>query len=313
VTQYPTRSKEVADPVLIVGSMAFDDLELPSVNAKDVVGGAATYAAYAASLFSPVRVVAVVGEDFPNSVLEDLTARDVDVAGVERAKGKTFRWAGRYSANLSSRETLDTQLNVFADFRPKLPASFTDSPFVLLGNIQPQLQLDVLSQIKAPRFVAADTMNFWISGERKKLGEVLSKIDTLMINDEELRELAEIHNIRRAAAAVLKLGPKRLIVKRGEYGAMLFDNEGVFFTPAYPLEDEVDPTGAGDSFAGALLGYLAASGTLDGPCLRRGLRLASSVASFCVEGVGTAKLKAIQRADVMMRLEALRSITKTGG
>lgn len=313
MTTYPTRSKETADPVLIVGSMAFDDLELPSVNAKDVVGGAATYAGYAASLFSPVRIVAVVGEDFPSAVLEELTARDVDVAGVERAKGKTFRWAGRYAANLASRETLDTQLNVFADFRPKLPQSFVDSPFVLLGNIQPQLQLDVLSQIKAPRFVAADTMNFWISGERKKLGEVLAKIDTLMINDEELRQLADIHNIRRAAAEVLKLGPKRLIVKRGEYGAMLFDKDGVFFTPAYPLEDEVDPTGAGDSFAGALLGYLAASGTIDGPCLRRGLRLASAVASFCVEGVGTAKLKNLQRADVMMRLEALRSITKTGG
>jgi sugar/nucleoside kinase (ribokinase family) len=245
MTMSPTRSKETADHVLIVGSMAFDDLELPSVNAKDVVGGAATYAAYAASLFSPVRIVAVVGEDFPGAVLEELTGRDVDVSGVERAKGKTFRWAGRYASNLASRETLDTQLNVFADFRPKLPASFVDSPFVLLGNIQPQLQLDVLAQVKAPRFVAADTMNFWISGERKKLGEVLSKIDTLMINDEELRELAEIHNIRRAAAAVLKLGPKRLIVKRGEYGAMLFDNEGVFFTPAYPLEDELDPTGAG--------------------------------------------------------------------
>ena len=313
MTTYPTRSKETAEHVLIVGSMAFDDLELPSVNAKDVVGGAATYAAYAASLFSPVRIVAVVGEDFPTAVLEELTARDVDVAGVERAKGKTFRWAGRYAANLASRETLDTQLNVFADFRPKLPQSFVDSPFVLLGNIQPQLQLDVLTQIKAPRFVAADTMNFWISGERKKLGEVLAKIDTLMINDEELRQLADIHNIRRAAAAVLKLGPKRLIVKRGEYGAMLFDKDGVFFTPAYPLEEEIDPTGAGDSFAGALLGYLAAAGTIDGPTLRRGLRLASAVASFCVEGVGAAKLKNVQRADVMMRLEALRSITKTGG
>ena len=313
MTTYPTRSKETAEHVLIVGSMAFDDLELPSVNAKDVVGGAATYAAYAASLFSPVRIVAVVGEDFPTAVLEELTARDVDVAGVERAKGKTFRWAGRYAANLASRETLDTQLNVFADFRPKLPQSFVDSPFVLLGNIQPQLQLDVLSQIKAPRFVAADTMNFWISGERKKLGEVLAKIDTLMINDEELRQLADIHNIRRAAAEVLKLGPKRLIVKRGEYGAMLFDKDGVFFTPAYPLEEEIDPTGAGDSFAGALLGYLAAAGTIDGPTLRRGLRLASAVASFCVEGVGAAKLKNVQRADVMMRLEALRSITKTGG
>jgi sugar/nucleoside kinase (ribokinase family) len=214
---------------------------------------------------------------------------------------------------LASRETLDTQLNVFADFRPKLPAGYADSPYVLLGNIQPQLQLDVLAQIKAPKFVAADTMNFWISGERKKLGEVLSKIDTLMINDEELRQLAEIHNIRRAAAAVRKLGPKRLIVKRGEYGAMLFDDDGVFFTPAYPLEEEIDPTGAGDSFAGALLGYLAAAGTLDCASLRRGLSLASAVASFCVEGVGPAKLKAVQRADVMMRLEALRTLTHAGG
>jgi sugar/nucleoside kinase (ribokinase family) len=313
MSSYATRSKETADHVLIVGSMAFDDLELPSVNAKDVVGGAATYAAYAASLFAPVRIVAVVGEDFPRSVLEELSSRDVDVDGVELAKGKTFRWVGRYAANLASRETLDTQLNVFADFRPKLPASFADSPYVLLGNIQPQLQLDVLGQVKSPRFVAADTMNFWISGERKKLGEVLSKIDTLMINDEELRQLAEIHNIRRAAAAVRKLGPKRLVVKRGEYGAMLFDDDGVFFTPAYPLEEEIDPTGAGDSFAGALLGYLAAVGTLDGASLRRGLTLASAVASFCVEGVGPAKLKAVQRADVMMRVEALRTLTHAGG
>lgn len=313
MTTYPTRSKETADPVLIVGSMAFDDLELPSVTAKDVVGGAATYAAYAATLFAPARIVAVVGEDFPGGVLEELGERDVDCAGIERAQGKTFRWAGRYAHNLASRETLDTQLNVFADFRPKLPAHFTDSPYVLLGNIQPQLQLDVLSQMRAPRFVAADTMNFWISGERKKLGEVLSKIDTLMINDEELRQLAEIHNIRRAAAAVLKLGPKRLVVKRGEYGAMLFDNDGVFFTPAYPLEDEIDPTGAGDSFAGAFLGYLAAAGSLDGTTLRRGLTLASAVASFCVEGVGPSRLKAVQRADVVIRLEALRTLTHAGG
>jgi sugar/nucleoside kinase (ribokinase family) len=308
MTSYPTKSKEAADHVLIIGSMAFDDLELPSVNAKDVVGGAATYAAYAASLFAPVRIVAVVGDDFPRSVLEDLADRDVDVSGVEHAKGKTFRWVGRYAANLASRETIDTQLNVFADFKPKLPQSYVDTPYVLLGNIQPQLQLDVLAQMKAPRFVAADTMNFWISGERQKLGEVLSKIDTLVVNDEELRQLSEIHNIRRAAAAVRKLGPKRLIVKRGEYGAMLFDDEGVFFTPAYPLEEEIDPTGAGDSFAGALLGYLAAVGTLDGATLRRGLTFATTVASFCVEGVGPAKLKAVQRADVMMRLESLRTL-----
>src|SRR5882757_7042459 len=181
---YATRSKETADPILIVGSMAFDDLELPSVNAKDVVGGAATYAAYAASLFAPVRIVAVVGEDFPRSVLEELGERDVDCAGVEHAKGKTFRWAGRYAANLASRETLDTQLNVFADFRPKLPEAFRDSKFVLLGNIHPALQLEVLAQTRAPKLVVADTMNFWISGERKALLDVLAKVDALVINYE---------------------------------------------------------------------------------------------------------------------------------
>ncbi|HEY6557115.1 MAG TPA: PfkB family carbohydrate kinase [Polyangiaceae bacterium] len=299
---------ENSSPVLIVGSMAFDDLELPSGNAKDVVGGSATYAAIAASLFAPVRAVAVVGDDFPDAVLKDLSGRGVDVSGVERAAGKTFRWAGRYSENLASRVTLDTQLNVFADFSPKLPARFKDSPFVLLGNIHPALQLDVLSQIQNPRFVAADTMNFWISGERKALGDVLKRIDTLVINDEELRELAEIHNIKRAAAAVRALGPKRLVVKRGEYGSMLFDEHGVFFVPAFPLEDEVDPTGAGDSFAGGLLGCLASSASLDGQALRRALMMASAVASFCVEGVGTKQLTSISRELVLSRLESLRSL-----
>ena len=305
------KPREQAAPVLIVGSMAFDDLELPSGNEKDVVGGSATYAAYSAALFAPVQIVAVVGSDFPQATLNDLARAGVDCAGVEQANGKTFRWAGRYAANLASRTTLDTQLNVFADFQPKLPTSYTTTPYVLLGNIHPALQLDVLAQAQRPRLVAADTMNFWISGDRKKLLEVLAKIDTLIINDEELRELAEVHNIKRAAAVVRKLGPKRLIVKRGEYGAMLFDDAGIFFTPAYPLEEEVDPTGAGDSFAGALLGYLAAVGPLDGTCLRKGLRLASAVASFCVEGVGAAKLKAVQRADVMMRVEALRTLTSS--
>jgi sugar/nucleoside kinase (ribokinase family) len=313
MTHRPTRSKETADAVLIVGSMAFDDLELPSGRATDVVGGAATYAGYAASLFAPVRIVAVVGDDFPSSVLEELGERDVDVSGVERARGSTFRWAGRYAPNLASRETLKTELNVFADFKPRLPSAFVDTPLVLLGNIQPQLQLDVLAQMRAPRFVAADTMNFWISSSRPELEQVLAKVDALIINDEELRELAEIHNIRRAAAAVRRLGPKTLIVKRGEYGCMLFDDEGVFFTPAYPLEEEIDPTGAGDSFAGALLGYLGAVGHLDGGALRRGLTLAASVASFCVEGVGASKLKAVQRSDVLMRIEALRTLVSTGG
>lgn len=306
------RPKDLASPVLIVGSMAFDDLDLPSQKARDVIGGAATYASIAASLFAPVRIVAVVGSDFPEATLEDLRSRGIDTSGVERAEGKTFRWAGRYADNLASRTTLDTQLNVFADFRPELPESFKDSAFVFLGNIQPALQLDVLAAVRAPKFVAADTMNFWIQGERKKLGEVLAKIDTLVINDEELRELAETHNVKRAAAKVRQMGPKRLIVKRGEYGAMLFDDDGVFFTPAYPLEDEIDPTGAGDSFAGALIGYIASVQSIDSGSLRRALMMATTVASFCVEGVGTTRIAALTRNAVAERLDALRGLVHFG-
>src|SRR5690349_19702472 len=214
------------EPLLIVGSMAFDDLDLPSGAAKDVVGGSATYAALAASLYAPARVVAVVRDDFPATRVSLLEGRGVDTAGIERASGKTFRWAGRYAPNLASRETLDTQLNVFADFRPKLPARYTDSKIVLLGNIHPALQLDVLRQAQSPKLVVADTMNFWISGERKTLLEVLAKVDALVVNDEEIRQLAGDHNLKRSARAVLGMGPKRLVVKRGDAGAMLFDESG---------------------------------------------------------------------------------------
>jgi sugar/nucleoside kinase (ribokinase family) len=306
------KPREQASPVLIVGSMAFDDLDLPSGNEKDVVGGSATYAAYSAALFAPVQIVAVVGSDFPAATLADLARAGVDCAGVEKADGKTFRWAGRYAANLASRTTLDTQLNVFADFQPKLPASFTTTPFVLLGNIHPALQLDVLTQVQRPRLVAADTMNFWIEGERKALGDVLSKIDLLIINDEELRELAEDHNVKRAARAVLAMGPKRLVVKRGECGAMLFDDHGCFFAPAYPLENEVDPTGAGDTFAGALMGYLANVGELDAGAFRRALMMAGCVASFCVEDVGTRRTSKLTSQAVTLRLEELRSLVQFG-
>ena len=305
-------SQKAPEPVLVVGSMAFDDLELPSVNAKNVVGGAATYASMAISLFAPARAVAVVGDDFPQQTLDALGARGVDVSGVERAAGKTFRWAGRYAENLASRTTLDTQLNVFASFKPKLPQSFRDSRFVLLGNIQPDLQLEVLDQVDDPSFVAADTMNFWISSERAALGRVLSRIDTLVINDEELRQLAEDHNVRRAAARVLAMGPKRLICKRGEYGALLFDEHGIFFAPAYPLEAEVDPTGAGDSFAGALMGYLAREGSIGPSSLRRALMMATAVASFCVDGVGTTRLVELSRDHAAERLEALRTLVHFG-
>jgi len=223
-------------PVLIVGSMAFDDLELPSGSEKNVVGGSATYASMAATLYTAARVVAVVGDDFPADAVAALESRGVDASGIERAHGKTFRCVGRYSQNLTSRETLDTQLNVFADFRPKLPPSFRQSRYVLLGNIHPALQLEVLGQIEAPELVVADTMNFWISGERKLLLDVLSKVDALVINDEELRQLSGDHNLKRGALAVLAMGPKRLVVKRGDAGAMLFDDESIFFAPAYPLE-----------------------------------------------------------------------------
>lgn len=301
-------SAESDNHVLIVGSMAFDDLTLPSGEFRDVVGGAATYSAIAAGLFAKPRIVAVVGEDFPDSVLSDLQARNVDTTGIERAPGKTFRWAGRYADNLASRETLKTELNVFADFRPKLPASYRDSSMVLLANIQPGLQLEVLEQVRAPKFVAADTMNLWIDIERPTLERVIKRVQAMVINDEELRQFAGEHNIKRAAQAILSLGPKRLIVKRGEYGAMLFDDDGIFFVPAFPLEDEVDPTGAGDTFAGALLGQLAQIGTVDGSTTRRALLTAATVASYCVEGVGTTRVKNLTTKQVDQRLSELRSL-----
>lgn len=301
-------TQRAKNPVLIVGSMAFDDLTLPSGVFPNVVGGAATYAAMAASLFAEPRVVAIIGTDFPDDVLRDLNARGIDTSGIERADGKTFRWAGRYSDNLASRETLSTELNVFADFRPQLPDSYVDSGCVLLGNIQPELQLEVLDQVANPRIVAADTMNFWIAGERPALTRVIKRVEALVINDEELRQLAEEHNIKRAAQAVLAMGPQHLVVKRGEYGAMLFDSEGIFFVPAFPLEDERDPTGAGDTFAGALMGVLAQAPRIDGAHLRRALMTAATVASFCVEGVGTARLAELSPSDVQQRLDELRNL-----
>ncbi|MCL2778567.1 MAG: PfkB family carbohydrate kinase [Polyangiaceae bacterium] len=301
------------NPVLIVGSLAYDDLEMPSGIFNNVVGGAATYSSISASLFCPVRLVGVVGNDFPEAVLSDLRRRGVDTAGVEHAEGKTFRWHGRYSADLSSRTTLDTQLNVFADFRPKIPDTFQNSPFVLLGNIHPALQLEVLAQIEKPKLVVADTMNFWIAGEPKLLGEVLNKIDLLVINDEEARELSGIHNLVKAAADIRKRGPKHLIIKRGEYGALFFDAAGVFFAPGYPLEDVMDPTGAGDSFAGGLVGYIACAQNLAHPTMRRAIYFGSALGSFCVEGIGPRRLLDITRAEVQKRMTAFMELVETGG
>ncbi len=299
-------------PILVVGSMAFDDLGLPTGQFDDTVGGSATYGAYAATTFAPVRLVAVVGKDFPGAELHALAARGADTSGVEIADGRTFRWAGRYSDNLSSRETLDTQLNVFAEFQPKIPASFADSPLVLLGNIHPALQLSVLAQVRAPRLVVADTMNFWIDGEPKLLREMLGAVDLLVINEEEVRQLADEHNVAKAAKRVCAMGPRHLIVKRGEYGALFFDASGAFFAPAYPLEDVVDPTGAGDSFAGGLLGYLAKTGDLSSEGLRRAVMVASATASFCVESVGPDRLKSLGERDVQERIHAFEKLLSFG-
>jgi sugar/nucleoside kinase (ribokinase family) len=288
---------------------------MPTGEYRDVLGGAATYASLAASLVArgSTRVVGVVGADFPEAHLGELRARGVDTTGVERAAGRTFRWHGRYSADLASRTTLDTQLNVFADFSPKIPAAHRASPFVLLGNIHPKLQVAVVEQVQRPTLVAADTMNFWISGEPAALAEVLKRIDLLVINDEEARELSGIHNLVRAAADIRKRGPKLLVIKRGEFGALLFDDAGAFFVPAYPLEDVLDPTGAGDSFAGGLMGYLASRGEVSPLVIRKAMFFAAALGSFCVEGIGPSRLLAVTRPDLAARMASFASLVEHGG
>jgi sugar/nucleoside kinase (ribokinase family) len=305
-----------ADPLLIVGSIAFDDLDMPSGEYRSVLGGSATYSSLAASLVATggLRVVGIVGDDFPDAHLAELRARGIDTAGVERAAGRTFRWHGRYSSDLASRTTLDTQLNVFADFSPKIPDAYRASPFVLLGNIHPKLQVGVLDQVQRPELVAADTMNFWIEREQASLAELLRRVDLLIINDEEARQLSGIHNLVKAAADIRKRGPKTLVIKRGEFGALLFDAAGAFFVPAYPLEEVLDPTGAGDSFSGGLLGYLASSRREVSPrALRQAMIFASALGSFCVEGVGPARLLAIGRPEIAARIASFVRLIDCGG
>ena len=300
---------------LVVGSLAFDDLDMPTGNYRDVLGGAATYSSVAASMLGPVRLVGVVGQDFAEAHLDMLRARGVDTRGVERQAGKTFRWHGRYSADLASRESIDTQLNVFADFRPKIPESYKSSEVALLGNIHPKLQLEVLAQVeRGPHtMVIADTMNFWISGEPKALAEMLPKVDLLVINDEEARQLAKQTNIALAAREIRKMGPKRLIIKRGEHGAALFDDHGIFYVPGYPLEEVLDPTGAGDTFAGGLAGYIASQKETGVHTVRRGMFYASALASFCVEGIGPKRLLEVDKSQLHERIDAFARMVDYGG
>jgi sugar/nucleoside kinase (ribokinase family) len=303
-----------ASSLLIVGSIAYDDLEMPSGSFPSVVGGAATYSSITASLFGGVQLVGIVGEDFDAKMLETMKARGIDISGVEHIKGgKTFRWKGRYASDLMSRETLDTQLNVFADFKPKLPPAFTKTPYVLLGNIHPALQVDVLTQMDKPKFVAADTMNFWISGEPKLLNDVLAKIDLLVINDEEARQLSGLHNLQDAAKEIRSRGPRRLIIKRAEYGSLLFDEAGIFNAPTAIVSSFLDPTGAGDSFAGGLMGYLAANDDGTPHALRRAMLYASAMGSFCVEKIGTNRILEVTKSEAEARAKTLAKTLDFGG
>lgn len=295
----------MVDPILVVGSVAFDDLETPHGVREGALGGSANYFSASASLFAPVRLVAVVGDDFPGSHLEVLAGRGVDLAGLERVAGPTFRWKGRYAAEDADAETLDTQLNVFEHFQPKIPAGWQTSPVVFLGNIHPRLQLDVLDQIERPKLVAADTMNFWITGQRPTLLEVLRRIDLLVINETEARQLADEDNIFKAADAVRAMGPRMLVIKRGAYGALLFHPDGTFFVPAVPLREVVDPTGAGDTFAAGVVGSLTADGSADFPALRRAVLTGTVMASFACQGFSLDKVLTVDRRQVDARLEEL--------
>lgn len=296
--------------LLVVGSVALDDIEGPAGSAKNVLGGAASYFGVAASFFTPVRVVAVVGDDFPEEHLRFLASKGLDLAGLRRVTGRTFRWGARYRESLNERDTLFTELGVFEHFDPVIPPAYRDSEWVFLANIQPTLQRRVLEQTRAPRFSAMDTMNFWITGARAELEKTLAVVKGLVINDEEARQLTGEANLVRAADAIRALGPRVVIVKRGEHGALLFDEDGIFAAPAFPLREVRDPTGAGDAFAGGLMGALASDGSVDTDALRRAMIYGSVLASFCVERFSLDRLRALSRAEVDARFEDFRRLTR---
>ena len=294
--------------LLVVGSIALDSVATPFGQTADAPGGSAVFFAAAACLLHPVQVVGVIGSDYPLGVLKKLEARGVDLAGVEQVPGESFRWKAKYSYDLASRETLDTRLGVFADFRPKIPAAFRQARFVFLGNIDPGLQLGVLDQVTEPALVACDTMNYWISSKRELVLELLRHIDILMVNDTEARELSSDWNIYRAAHWILQRGPKRVVIKQGEHGALLVDPDATFKVPAYPLQEVFDPTGAGDAFAGGFMGYLARSGDRSTAALRRAMVYGAAMGSFAVEAFGIQGFENVTPADVRARVRAFKDL-----
>lgn len=300
---------ETPAPVLIVGSMALDSVRTPMGEVKDALGGAADYSSVAAAFFAPVQLVGVVGDDFPREHLDFLATRNIDLHGVQIVPGgKTFRWAGYYDFDLNIAHTLDTQLNVFADFQPSLPENYRQADYVFLANIDPELQLQVLSQVTQPKLTVCDTMNFWIEGKPDALREVLKRVDIAFMNDAEARQLTGKLSVVKAAKALQELGPKTVIIKKGEHGALLFHGDDHFAAPSYPLEDITDPTGAGDSFAGGFIGYVASQGNTSSHTLRKAVVYGSVMASYNVEDFSLNRMRTLTQSDIAARYRAFQRI-----
>jgi sugar/nucleoside kinase (ribokinase family) len=295
--------------LLVVGSIALDSIFTPFGETADALGGSAVYFSVAGSILHPVQVVGVVGQDYPYHELERLAARGIDWSGVERVDGESFRWKGKYSYDLQSRETLETRLGVFADFQPKLPAGFRSARFLFLGNIDPELQLGVLKQVERPELVVCDTMNYWIRSKKAALLELLNSVDLLMVNDSEARELSGDWNIHRAGRWILSQGPKRVVIKQGEHGALLIEPNRTFYVPAYPLENVFDPTGAGDAFAGGFMAYLARTKSVNEDNIRRAMVYGAAMGSYAVEQFGIRAFERVKLAEVEARVRAFQDLT----
>ncbi len=296
--------------LLVVGSVALDSVTTPFGKVTDALGGSATYFSYAASFFTSVRLVATVGDDFPAEHLRLLNERGVDISGLHVSPGRTFRWVGEYGYDLNEARTLETQLNVFADFKPVLAKALRKPSLVFLANIDPELQFEVLRQVERPRLTALDTMNFWIEGKREALLKVLAQVDVLLVNDAEARQLAQEPNLIKASRVILGLGPRTVVIKRGEYGALLISDGRFFFVPAYPLESVFDPTGAGDTFAGGFMGYLAKSDTLSPSAIRRAIVYGAVMASFTVEDFSLNRLTRLRPEEIQQRYEAFQDFVR---
>jgi len=295
--------------LLVVGSIAFDSVKTPFGKVEEAIGGSAVYFSLSAGFFNDINLVAVVGKDFPEHEIAFLNTRNVDTQGLQRVDGKTFRWKGEYSFELNEAHTLETHLNVFENFTPEIPDSYRDAEYVFLANIDPELQWSLLQQVKSPDFVGMDTMNFWIGRKREALMEVLKKVNILTINDGEARQLTEEANLVKAARKILSYGPKILIIKRGEYGALMFNGASIFSAPAYPLETVFDPTGAGDSFAGGFMGYLSNVQNVNEETLRRAMIFGSVMASFNVEDFSINRLRSLKYKEIERRFRMFKDLT----